>query len=540
MRYTLGMRTLFHKHTPTRLGEPRQVLLPVPSMWLCSVLLMSPIVGCDPCHSWDALAIDVAEAENPDEALKQIEGAVEQFIDWTQREETCVQEVQVRQTLSDGVGGRYFTEKRFIRVRDFPSAKTTVHEFCHAVDHEEGWISESGADALGQYTSAYEGNPHYPTEKSRIHEVFAQFCDDGPQVVELLEELNDICGLEANLDAARFVRDVVYPESEGENTFDWLAPHFSFESGSFSVDGTRREAGARSTIAVHGEAGTFVYDQTIVPNWDEVEDYVEPRILLLDTGTGELLDQLELDAHGAFEVDGNISHQKHVLFGSSSSPIFAAIAGENAGQVWRVETAPLRLENAGLPDVGLDVFSQGFEHDGKLMLHSRSIGPVQLVDLESGESQLVAGGEDTIFHADSAEALFVSEDGAVGAFYAPTGLAVVGLDWTGSWTWVRDIPLPTNRVQSLVGLADGSVVVTPVVYTGQTVGGSGYSPPITLWLQPVEDEWSIPADDCAAITGDGWLLWGDQLQRVGATEVEGEEGVWELQVVQLSMENEQG
>ncbi len=538
-RYTRRMRTHPHRLSPARSGRPSLAPRKAhgPPFGLVLLLSVLPLGACDPCHSWDALEIDVEQSDHPDETLERIEDAAEQFIDWTQREETCVKKVEVQQSLRDGVGGLYFPKKRIIHVLD--SAYATVHEFCHALDHEEGWISETGADVLGQYTVALEGNPLYPTEKARIPEIFAQMCDDGPQVAVLAEELNDACGLDANLDAVRFVRDVAFPQSVGGQTLEGLATPFSFESMSTSVEGTQEEAGVRSTIVVRGEAGIFVYDQIYLSNWEEVDDYVVPRILLLDAGSGQLLDTLELEPHGAFEVDGNISYTEHRLFGSSTSPILAGIAGDSAGQVWRVESAPLRLEAADLPELDFDGYSSGFEHEGKLMVHSGSTGPVQLLDLASGDMLQVAGGEDTLFYADNAEALYVNENGAVGAFYAPTGLAVVGLDWLGSWTWTRDIPLPTNRVRSLVGLDDGSVVVTPVVETGQVIGGIMYSPPITLWYQPGAEVWSIPAEDCAAITGEGWDHWGDGLQRVAAAEIEGEEGLWEIRVVQVSLESEQ-
>jgi hypothetical protein len=121
----------------------------------------------------------------------------------------------------------------------------------------------------------------------------------------------------------------------------------------------------------------------------------------------------------------------------------------------------------------------------------------------------------------------------VAAYGSGDGITLVGIDWNGSWTWMKDLPLPAFRISSLVRLGDGSIVVTPVVSTGIVEGDVARTLPVTLWYHPDQETWSAPAEDCSAIAGNNWLAWGDAPLRVSATREE--DGVWGLQASRLEL-----
>ncbi len=439
----------------------------------------------------------------------------------------------------DDVAGIYMSSRRHINVLHDARSRTTVHEFCHALDHEEGWISESGAEVLESYAQALEGDPLYPSESDRTREAFARFCDDGPQALALVEELDAQCGLDTpdSLAALRFVQEAAFPDSADGDSLEGLDSAFDFEIESSWLSGTEAEASYRGAYTVRGEAGLFVYDAPWAADIQEGdEDYIEPSILLMDEESGEVLDQLALEPHGQYEaVDNNPAFRSHLLFGSSADPLLVGLQEEYDGRAWRVRADPLRLEEIDWTDQGETDSVRGFEHEGALMLFDVLTEPLRLVDLQTGTAVIVAEGEESEFNAEQAEAMYADETGIIAVYYAPTGLALVDLTWAGERGWIRDIPIAATHVLSLLRLADGSVIVTPSVYTGLEEDGFMYTPDVTMRYRPSTDSWSVPEGTCLAIGHETWLASGNGAVRIGADQVGEEPETWELTLMRLTV-----
>ena len=87
----------------------------------------------------------------------------------------------------------------------------TVHELCHSLDHEEGWISHDYADVLEPYGEDLPENG-YPTFHLKTEEVIARMCQQGPTQLEMVLTLNQACGAPGPVDAATIVGDIAFPD----------------------------------------------------------------------------------------------------------------------------------------------------------------------------------------------------------------------------------------------------------------------------------------------------------------------------------------
>lgn len=273
-----------------------------------------------------------------------------------------------------------------------------------------------------------------------------------------------------------------------------------------------------------GRRRQSILDQILVDEGSEGY-LVQPSVILLDAKTLEPVETLPLAAHGLPESGGAGMYWEHSLIGSTGSPILYAYAGEDAGLVWRVETAPLRLESIDLPALPDRTVPSGFENGGRVLLRGAS-GPVLFLDLDTGTVVELAVGETLHFDASYAEGLYADATGATAVFPATGGLALVGIDWEGAWTSVESVPVAGNRVRSLFHTANGSVLVTPVVSGVADQDGSSLA--LSL-LVDASGVWRFVGDDCGGLEGEGWVVVGDRAVRLQATG--GDDGVFELLAV---------
>lgn len=160
------------------------------------ILSAGLFAGCTPvCGAWEDVV--VAE-EGTTEQRDAIEDAFATFAEWTGREETCVAEVVVVDTLeSNGipVAGSYSSLfHRISVVADEPFVEDVVlHELCHALDDEEGWPSLSGGDL---FDTTGLNQLLYDTPALRMHEAFARICAEGPVLPAMWRRLEDTCDID--------------------------------------------------------------------------------------------------------------------------------------------------------------------------------------------------------------------------------------------------------------------------------------------------------------------------------------------------------
>jgi hypothetical protein len=488
--------------------------------------------GCGECQPWDEMRVDASGLADPDPALAQFQDGLDQFIAWTGRDTTCVERVELVPELVGVVAGQYDSVARRIELEDVPAPVTTVHEFCHALDHEEAsegkWASEYGAELLQPYTVGLD-EELYPGEVDRTHEAFARFCAQGPALTALLEELNRACGIEGPLEASRFVRDIAFPDTDVSVEWSELDASFAFDTSTIAVPDSRREADSAYTSAVAGAAGIFVLEHLITEDV-VVSEAIAPQLLLLNPDSFAILDTLALAPHGPVLIGGNPAVSAHALVGSTTAPILYQRAGDDPGLAWRVETSPLRLEPVSWPTMEEGFSPVGFEKGGVALV--RSGGAVLRVDLTAGTVQQAGGDDASAFDPSRAEAFSADATGAVGAYATPTGLALVQLDWSGEGALVADLPVPTTHVRSLFRLSDGTIVVTATVEGTAAVTG-GASLAISLRYDPVAGTWASAEGDCDGLAGEGWVTGHGAPLRVEA--VEEAERSFALQVVALHL-----
>ncbi len=496
----------------------------------CISLLLAATAGLSACgggecHTWDAMEVDASALSEPDAALASFHEGLDRFIDWTGRESTCVGRVDVVPDLV-GLNGRYVPSSGVIVIDQAAPSRTTTHEFCHALDHEEGWPSEGAAELLEPFGRDLPPLL-YESDEEKLNEVFARFCEDGPQGLALQEQLHQACGFEGPSEAARFVWDIAFPDDDRSAGWADLGEPFSFETTASAIPDTLRQAAGRGASAVVGARGIFVLDHVYIEDEVTGEAVIEPHLLLLDANTHAILDTLALAPHEPALVDGNPSISQHTLLGSTTAPLLFNFAGDDAGTTWRVQSDPLRLEPASWPAMEEGAVPRGFERDGQALVRTVTGGPILLVDLEAGTATAVAADESLYFDPTRAEAVYADERGAIGVYASMAGLALVELDWSGRWTAVHALPIPSGRVRSLLRLADGSIIVTPVVEG--TASSTGSSLGVSVRLDPETGTWAAAEGDCDGLAGEGWIVDGETTLRLEATG-DDEEG-FELRVV---------
>ncbi len=162
-------------------------------------MLFWTLMGCGTCGPWSELRVN-EDNRTTGEHLTQMWSGVDQLAAWTGREQSCVRAVRFLDPLGpeDGLGadesGDYTEDQRVLlnaEVGPERLAQVTRHQFCHAIDEEEGWVSLSQADALADAASSLPASSLHGWDPAS--EVFARTCASGPQGNALLIALAEQC-----------------------------------------------------------------------------------------------------------------------------------------------------------------------------------------------------------------------------------------------------------------------------------------------------------------------------------------------------------
>lgn len=167
----------------------------------CVMFTLALLSACNPCPTWDELELVNADGATA-EAVEEARAAIDEFAAWSGREGVCVSEVRLEDEVvnedGEALGGRYDLSGSVHVRMDGDITRIVRHELCHAVDHLEGWVSESHPELFGTDD---------PTE------ALADLCDDGPGDLTLAAALTARC--DTDYDAAlRFIDETVYPLAE--------------------------------------------------------------------------------------------------------------------------------------------------------------------------------------------------------------------------------------------------------------------------------------------------------------------------------------
>lgn len=453
--------------------------------------------GCGDCGPWDELPVEDPDGLATIEQLAAVEAAIDTFAGWTDRAETCVTEVRFVEDVEDAAG-QY--RDRHHRVELEPgAAKVTLHELCHAVDHEEGWISLENADVFTPYADMVDAT-RYPTADSRLLEAFAEICEDGPQVSALARALDAACGPDIVSPAFLLVDDVVFARGEAL-TFGT----FTADATWTAVVGTERTGQPLGATLVAGAAGTFALDLAALPSDDGGPDHVEPELLRLEGAA--VAERLALQPYSP-AWDRN-----HALLGSSGDPLLVSLVD---GAAWRVRSGPLALEPTTFPSFDPATSLSGFEHQGRAFVLGTRDGVVviALADLGSGAVKPIGEGEPLRLHADA--------DGAVAMFWSRGEAVLVGVDWGGVVRWRHALPGSDYLPRFLTRAADGGVLLVHRVRVPVDDGLDSNLLPMRL--DPATGEWRVPEGGCGGFWKDeGWTRVGDGPEVV-VSEGDGEAG----------------
>lgn len=472
-----------------------------------ALLAVVPAAGCrEECGEWADVPVEDPDGLATPEEVDAVRAAIDLFAVWTGRDETCVEEVRFVDALEQNgvpLAGVYASPSRRIRVvADLSQgalATVMAHEFCHALDHEEGWVSLENAEILAPHTEGLDPVV-YDTEDARTRDAFARICQEGPALPALYAALSEACGVEAEDAAVAFVDEVAFAPREGAGDLGT----FSAEATWTALEETGRVATPLGAWVAPGAAGLFALDHSYTEEGDGTVT-IAPELLRVDPATRTVVERLALDPHApARDANNNPVYSRHRLLGSGGDPILVSLED---GAAWRVRSEPLALEAIAFPAFDPWTELTGFEHDGRALVMGTRDGVdlVALVDLDAGTVATVAEGEADLFDATRPVALYADAEGGLAVFAGGGGPVLVGLDGEGEVAWLQALPGGDDRVKGLTRLADGSVLVAPTVYVPEGDHASGV--PLPMRLDPASRAWSVPAGDCGGIwTSGGWVL----------------------------------
>ncbi len=444
--------------------------------------------GCSPCGPWSEILIDASASSDPAASEKTVRIGMDQLVGWTGRESSCVSSVVLVDELkSEGlkVNGSFQPDSALVSLESAlesaPLKRTTIHEFCHAIDFEDGLVSESTL----VLAPVAEGLPvaYYETETDRLHEAFARVCTQGPQGVAVLHGISQICDLDLELDAHRFVEEQIFP-------IDDSPPIDRVSAVTESSDSDLREgaflAGAVSPVAA--------WEDLFVVDWSVTDGgWIEPMALLLDPN-GDVLAAGEMDAfEQGRDSNGNPSITSGSVIGSDSGPLFLHRETQRAFRFERAATA-LSLTEVELPVLPDEPW--GFELNGDYFVAGYLDRALVVELIQDGRSTPLThtsphGDASTLsaFHADGQGALIAWETG--------TGLALQELSWEGELLWEAELTIPGARVSSVVRNPSGGVIFDLQL---STVDAS-----VAILVEQQTQSWSVLETDGCTTIGSAWV-----------------------------------
>jgi hypothetical protein len=460
------------------------------------IVVTTLLAACAPCHSWDEIVLVDKAQQDDGEALATVRAAIDTFADWTQRDSTCVDRVKVKEKpRADGsiVNGYYRPLLARIVLRYSESGwkleARVFHEFCHAVDFEEGIVSLDHAEALEPYTTALSEDS-YPSADLRTAEAFARICADGPALHPRWRQVEEHCGDDTMDEAYQVVHEVMF------SAHDRSPPLGSFEGSyqTWELAGTDASEGFAWGALVSGAEGLFTADTLYA--YDEDNEWLgyQPVLRHIDPFGAKEIASLRLDIFTQISLDAtdNLALDPWALLGSTTQPmLYDRFA---PGTAYRVHSDPLALEATPFPALVEGARVQGFERDGALLaLIDEGDGPFVATAALDDETWSAVSYEGEVLEDEHIQAFDASEEGALLSFYGEEGPAIAGLDFDGAIAWSTSLDIGDGRSDTtgVHRLPDGTALTT----TWLPVSGNTLEL-FPLRYDPDDDSFSAPSSDC--------------------------------------------
>jgi len=471
-------------------------------MKLHTLLALATLASaCNPCHSWDEVELSDPDGLDDGETPTTIQAGIDTFVAWTARDETCVDQVRLEEEMEshgEPISGQYNGVTHNIAIEADHSERstldTTIHEFCHALDHEEGWPSLDHADVLEPYTEGLN-EILYDTPDKRTRDAFARICAVGPVLHPLWQQLEEGCGVELGDDAIRFVHDLAFAGWDSSAQLGQFTT--ATETWELTIDdGLEGERLVSPPVA--GAQGLFHLDHV------QIDEQVIPVIQRIDPSTATIVESLILDAHGPVtDWNGNPYYEAHDLIGSSTDPILWE--REAPGTAWRILSGPLRLEPVTLPDMPGTTWLSGFEQDGTLLatVHTEDDGYLAIGVIEWPNWSRVELEDEELEELELRK-VSIDEDGAVVLFEGSGGIELAAVSRLGEIEWTQALPCESCRGHGLWRNPDNNVIVRQ--YVPDMEGGA--SEPFPLLLDPTTGDYATPEGTC-----DNFAYWIDVVRR---------------------------
>ncbi len=474
-------------------GTMRTVLLTIPLL----------VAACDPCHGWEEIEyIDKAQVDDG-EAMELVREAVDHLAYWTGRDQTCVGKVKLVEELRRGRerwSGRYSPRTGTILIdhkeNEWNMVDTTLHEFCHAIDYEEGLPSLDNVEILKPWTEDISWE-RYPTEQARTKEAFANICAEGPALNPLWRQYAEHCG-EGDIDpAVRMVHELLYWQWDSETEIDDFAGNIElWEIAGLDDFGFERSENSLAATTVASADGLVVLDMIYEEDADGNFQRWRPALRRIDPRSASVVEALPLEPVEVLARDYNNNPvlRSHELLGSSGDPILYDRNWPN--EAWRVRGDPLEIEPIPFPLLPPKVLIRGFEHRGHMLarVQTAETDGIYTASLKDETWTPVDLSADARFTGHRLMAFDADEQGGVLLLNGPDGLTVAAIDLEGQPLWHAPLGIDHYSAPQINRLPDGSVVVMGSI--SLSLSERAWFP---LRYDPITDTVSAPTSDCGTL-----------------------------------------
>lgn len=434
-----------------------------------ALLLVGASVGCGKtCPATrDVHFVDVTTDGAP-WSMRESMRTLTRFWEWTGDDGLCLDTIEVVEdddVRLDGLNGRYDAFNRVILLsRDTINVPLlATHELCHAYDTTHK-VSKRNRK-LFQWNDSLSNSRGY---RNRF-EAFAQWCEEGPDTLDLKRRLDQECNTDLYTPEQRWVRENVYGTVES-----WVSDEVHPLDRAFVWDTVTELADPEAETSQYvGSPDGLVWMYA----GDEVVLGPLVYVAVLDLETGERLaeqvvPQDELDA-----LDWSLIPGGDGVFLSELS----------SAETWIVDTTTAELLPTWVRHPSAEA-SVGAENDARIVAAVPESAPARVVYRDEGEATRML---DLDWLESVPESVRVE----------PTadGVALLARDRTarldnGSEEWAVEW-MPRNvRARDLAVSPDGTEVLR---YAFSPLNPVGYDT-IRGWLirRPGEERWSLPDDPC--------------------------------------------
>ncbi len=291
-------------------------------------------VGCG-CPRFDEMVVSDPGGLGRAVDRQTVHRAIADFERWTGEVGVCVPAVEFVEEIDGGrFSGRYRGPRNAIEQLPDAGYSITIHELCHAADHQLGWISN---DRPELFPVGHVDPVGYPTRYSQEHESLARICQFGPQGLDLQRLVEDRCGLSLKHPGQDLVLNQIYGAAR--------IPEGGVPPGRLSLDMVRLSALVGDEAVLDVASGeNWVWVLTLRDAGAPVAERLEPaltpqtmRLTAVDPVTLRVVSVAVL----AREVDGDRAPLVQLVDADGEAALLLDTLGANATTVWTLDERTL-------------------------------------------------------------------------------------------------------------------------------------------------------------------------------------------------------